>query len=503
LCAAREFRGVNFPVWLHGEGLVMRFSVLGGVFALGLAFLAQGCAGIPYRTYDLVDDIAEDQQSLNDAYGRALNGQILLNVLRSRDRWPRHYTNVSAITDQPTIQSSGTATLGPLSLGSPARPFGESQLGFGHEQSTRPSYGVEPLDADAINRAVLSPTKRTVFAHYWSSGWPRDILLFVMVSGISRSTGSAPSAEAIGMAAQGGADWANPVRNSVAGMTSGCAFAAAPENPTSPMTTWPDDPSGANAPSNTEPSPAPRSDCAFFQLAHRLADLLPADIRVRAVDDPVCQESARVRLGRNNADLIASMAGASAVEGNELSMALSEEDRPPAPARGRPRPPAPVSRDLLLQACAENENPPVLLEVLGGPKPWTPTDTHPGRIVLATYYLELRSLDSMVYSMGELIRGTSDGNVDVVRGPCGPANCPKTPLFRVTRGPVDRDEDYSAVVVHRSQRYLAGPAVEVMAGADPASGDRTATVLTLLTQIFALNNSTAPVAAIPARPVID
>lgn len=82
-------------------------------------------------------------------------------------------------------------------------------------------------------------------------------------------------------------------------------------------------------------------------------------------------------------------------------------------------------------------------------------------------------------------------------------------MFRVyEQSAVERDEDYSAVVVHRGVRYFAGPATgERRIGRagqvlDPEY-DRTATVLTLLTQVFALNNSPGALAPIPARPVLD
>jgi hypothetical protein len=58
--------------------------------------------------------------------------------------------------------------------------------------------------------------------------------------------------------------------------------------------------------------------------------------------------------------------------------------------------------------------------------------------------------------------------------------------------------------VHRGQRYFAGPAVQTFTPSNaPVDGDRTATLLTLLTQLFALNNSPGALLPIPARPVID
>lgn len=529
----------------------MKQAFLNAFFALGLALLAQGCAGIPYQTYDLVDDIAEDQQALNDAYGRALNGQILLNVLRSRDRWPRHYTNVMQITDQPTIQTTGTMRLTPLGLGSPASPLGGSYGELQHQESTRPTYGVQPLDAAAIGRAVLSPTPRRVFANYWESGWPRDILLLVMAANARRSV--LPTQEAGQENPERAADWGPSLSNNAQalgpGLTHPRPALAAGERDTSALSQLrrAANQTAARCPTLETPSEqaaltnllrsldhAPQSstvDCRYFQLAHVLADLPREKVRVRAVPSPVCNGSSRVDLASGNAELLASLAEVSGVDGNHLTVVLESAETPrqrrAREARNRTAQtptPAPTTGYLTLQRCNADDNPAVMLEVLGALKPDRHGDLKPE--VLETYVFEMRSLDAMVYAMGELLRGQRtinaettglqilrdpprvediNGEIPLVRGPCDSQPCMLTPLFRVVQGPIDRDEDFAAVVVHRGTRYYAGPAVGSFSNRprEWIDGDRTASVLTLLTQIFALNNSPGTLASVPARPVID
>lgn len=498
----REYAGVN-----------MKRRIVLSLVALGALISASGCVSIPSRSYNLVSDIAQDQQSLNDAYGRALNGQILLNVLRSRDRWPRHYTNVSPITDQPTIETSGTTKLSPLGLGNAEAPLVGSELSLSHNESTRPSYGVQPLDSEAINRAVLSRTERTVFSNYWDGGWPRDVVLFVMV-GEMRPLHPGAAAAAIDTSATS-PDWGAAVRNTVEGLDGSCHRAELGATSTGAPIVWDGSvPNGADPDQTDSQHPKPglqaRSECQYFQLAHLLANVNRDDIRIRANADPVCQDSNDIALAEGNARTLSSLAAVTGVAGNKLSVYLPPAETAAerrARLRRDPHSHAPPMNHVTLRSCNAVEHPAVMLEVL---RP----QTHPveERDVVATYLLDVRSLDSMVYAMGEALRGEDDhhhafnGDVGILRGPCaaGTQNCPLVPMFRVAPGPIENVSDYASVVVHRGVHYYAGPAVQSFhVGSRREDGDRTATVLTLLTQLFSLNNSPGTLLPIPARPVID
>ncbi|MEJ0060888.1 MAG: hypothetical protein WDM79_15460 [Terricaulis sp.] len=45
---------------------------------------------------------------------------------------------------------------------------------------------MQPFDAETLTRTAFEPTAPYVFEHYWRSGWPRDILLLLLVESIEK-----------------------------------------------------------------------------------------------------------------------------------------------------------------------------------------------------------------------------------------------------------------------------------------------------------------------------
>src|SRR5690606_41044993 len=86
------------------------------VAAVMLAGCALGDAG-QRRRERLVRDLADDAAAFNEAYAQAMTGQLLLNILRARDRLPTQYLAMSSIQDAPTITSSQSFSLGSLNFG--------------------------------------------------------------------------------------------------------------------------------------------------------------------------------------------------------------------------------------------------------------------------------------------------------------------------------------------------------------------------------------------------
>ncbi|HVY04327.1 MAG TPA: hypothetical protein VG983_11790, partial [Caulobacterales bacterium] len=148
-----------------------------------------GCAATPRIPREaLAARIGEDAAAFNDAYSRAVNGQILLNILRSRDRQPRYYLSMTGIQDAPSFLYGDSAGLGNVAAGEQrSQPWGILSFSARREVTSRPSYAVQPLDAKTLTRAVFQPTPPNVFVHYWESGWPRDMLLLLMVEKITVS----------------------------------------------------------------------------------------------------------------------------------------------------------------------------------------------------------------------------------------------------------------------------------------------------------------------------
>lgn len=160
--------------------------IIGSIAAL--AALA-GCATAPGtldRREQLSRQIADDAASFNDAYGQAVTGQILLNILRGRDRLPRHYLSMTGISDAPSVRRSQSLGIGSIPLGEGGSPWGFGNVGVERETETQPSYAVQPFSAETLTRTAFEPTAPYVFAHYWASGWPRDILLLLMVERIEK-----------------------------------------------------------------------------------------------------------------------------------------------------------------------------------------------------------------------------------------------------------------------------------------------------------------------------
>lgn len=164
-----------------GAWLLKRVVIV--VSALSLA----ACASVPVRRENLARQIADDAASFNEAYAQAVSAQILLNVLRSRDRLPRTYLAMTGISDNPSWSMSRSLDVGSVPLGGGGTPIGIGELTMGREQGRRPAYAVQPFSADTLTKTAFEPTPPYVFAHYWRSGWPRDILMLVMVERIERT----------------------------------------------------------------------------------------------------------------------------------------------------------------------------------------------------------------------------------------------------------------------------------------------------------------------------
>jgi hypothetical protein len=161
-------------------------------------------------------------------------------------------------------------------------------------------------------------------------------------------------------------------------------------------------------------------------------------------------------------------------------------------------------------AATPSTGPCAPLAVYGGPVSVAPLEGPcPIRIVVDgdEYQLSLRSLDAMIYYVGELLR-RDDRNPpsdDVfaearlrVRG--AGSRDELTPLFRVVAANDDTERTFAATVSYGGRRYSAGaPAGEFCFRPDAPeacrgrAGDRSGTVLEFLVGILAFNQSEASV----------
>jgi hypothetical protein len=263
---------------------------------------------------------------------------------------------------------------------------------------------------------------------------------------------------------------------------------------------WPADTASDATPtvSLTPTTPEMRERCAFFTIAHRMAHWMRREgrsVRLRDLPSPACRESRTVDFTRR--EDIRSMTNVVSASGGRVIMRFAQ-----------PNPRAPGQANFVVLArCPAEPGSPVLLEVV---EPGAGADA--AELVKATYLITLRSLDEMIYAMGVLLRADPEGDhlllarspncLEIVRreqaGPRTYVDCVRAPLFELGRGTNPRD--YAASVDYRGQRVFAGPPVQLPGD---AGYDRTATVLTLLTQLFALATAPAERASSPTpAPVI-
>lgn len=386
------------------------------VAACAAALLAASCAttpDIPSQRERLTRQIADDAVAFNEAYAQAVSAQVLLNILRSRDRMPRHYLAMTGISDSPSWTTSRSATLGGVPLGDIDSPWGFGELSASRERTSRPSYAVQPFSAETLTRTAFQPTPANVFEHYWYSGWPRDLLLLMMVETIEKT------------------------------------------GPDNHLYTYTNE---ANTIFDDCVASVQTEGCDFVREVRAFLAAADEHPRQRGID---------LQSGRPLCGLVDAYGPTAPV-------------RPVAPREG--------------QVCD-----PVF--VVGG----------------YTLHLRLRSLDDMVYYVGELLRA------DTTRaGPGAAIEAQVTiraaglrgggrgvPLFRVV--PATGSGRYAAEIAYGGHRYRAGPAIGRSCGDETAEGlcrdvadegDRSSSVISLIAEILALNQSPDAIRA-PSRLIAE
>lgn len=382
------------------------------------AVLAMAACGttpaIPFRADGLARQISDDAAAFNEAYAKAVSSQLLLNILRSRDRLPRTYLAMTGIQDAPSLTWGQNVGVGGVPLGQASDPWGVLSFGVRRETTSRPTYAVQPMSADTLSKAVFQPTPSNVFEHYWNSGWPRDLIVLLMVERMSIRTPTGT----------------RQVQNEANDVQGDCRGTTASEG------------------------------CAFVSAARAFLDAT----------------AATPAIGKGRAS-----------EGSLGVCGLIDAYAPTTPVHAL----APPSG----QYC------------------------EPAFVVGDTIYvLSLRSFDDIVYYVGELMRPSLTDNADgvqesplTVRAAGLRGGGAGTPLFRII--PDDRagPGPYAASVSYAGQRWHAGPAVGRSCAEATASGpcrdaaetgDRSSSVLSLLTELLALNQSPESIRA-PSRLVAE
>ncbi len=110
-----------------------------------------GCAANPTKHVRYDHSLADRAHEINEAYNQELNGQILINILRARDRQPRFYTSMSDLGVTPSSSRTDGLSIGPIKLGNYVEPEGDAASLFNPWSSLTPS-------SSSVNNSSLSLT---------------------------------------------------------------------------------------------------------------------------------------------------------------------------------------------------------------------------------------------------------------------------------------------------------------------------------------------------------
>jgi len=141
------------------------------IVAAGLC--VAGCAYSP----GLVDRAV----AFNKAVASSTNELLLLNALRARERLPTYYTRVASDSANTTIQPTASLAI-PFGPGSVQKGF-SSQFNIG--MATQSQLSMQNLDDQKFMRGVLTPVPVDVLSFYLQQGWPPELVLMTTVSRIT------------------------------------------------------------------------------------------------------------------------------------------------------------------------------------------------------------------------------------------------------------------------------------------------------------------------------
>lgn len=132
----------------------------------------------------VAERIGANAVAYNQAYGRAIADQLLLNIMRARDGVPLYYLSMSGINDQSHLEVTRSGTLANIGLGNGNPDWSVGQLTGGATTRIQPGYQLNPLqqpkkDEGPSGRA-FEPVSPRLFRQYWRSDWPPIVLLLLL-----------------------------------------------------------------------------------------------------------------------------------------------------------------------------------------------------------------------------------------------------------------------------------------------------------------------------------
>jgi len=135
--------------------------------------------------------IVDRATAFNEAIAKSTNSEILLNALRARDRMPTYYTRVSSDTANSTVSPSVSMQI-PLGPGANVKGFFPN-VSIG--STLQNQLSLQNLDDQKFMRGVLTPVSVDVLGYYLRQGWPEEVLLTVTIAEISVTPDTAAALE--------------------------------------------------------------------------------------------------------------------------------------------------------------------------------------------------------------------------------------------------------------------------------------------------------------------
>lgn len=104
---------------------------------------------------------------------------MLLNIIRSRYRMPMHFSRVTSMSGDISVELAGSAGIDLEQGGSET-----GSLGADAAVSTNPSFESVPMDDEKFQRGILKPIDTDVIAYLLESGYPDDLIMALFVDRI-------------------------------------------------------------------------------------------------------------------------------------------------------------------------------------------------------------------------------------------------------------------------------------------------------------------------------
>jgi hypothetical protein len=143
-----------------------------------VAVLVLACASLATQGCITHRNLATSAITFNKAVEEAQNEMLLLNALRASERRPMYITGISQVTGSVRTEVSAGLDIpfgkdADRNAASPRVTYGES-----------PTFTVPVLDTQEFVQGFLNPVKTGSLAYYWDQGWPRSLLMHLLVQRI-------------------------------------------------------------------------------------------------------------------------------------------------------------------------------------------------------------------------------------------------------------------------------------------------------------------------------